>query len=207
VKRARSRRRCEIRRDRPAAEPGTYPANNAGYNTLGALIEVLSGQSLEAFLKARIYDPLGMVDSLNHEDPAKLQRMTTVYRGQRRADGTVAFTQGFTPGDAPDFPVIRASGGLISTAADYARFLEIPPRRRVNGRRFLKEATGAPPLSRGEGERILAWLRLEHQAERHRAHGFGRHDGVDRSGERDRRHGAHAKPWGQQPDDGVQDAD
>lgn len=109
----------------PAAEPGAYSYNNAGYNTLGAVIEVVSGQPLEAFLKSRIYDPLGMVDSLNHEDPAKLQRMATVYRGQHRPDGTVVFTQGFTPGDPPDFPVIRASGGLISTAADYARFLEM----------------------------------------------------------------------------------
>ena len=126
----------------PAAEPGTYSYNNAGYNTLGALIEVVSGQPLERFLKSRIYDPLGMVDSLNHEDPAKLQRMATVYRGQQRPDGTVAFTQGFTPGDPPDFPVIRASGGLISTASDYARFLEM---YRLGGafagHRLLREAT------------------------------------------------------------------
>ena len=109
----------------PAAEAGTYSYNNAGYNTLGAIIEVVSGRPLEAFLKSRIYDPLGMRDSLNHEDPEKLARMATVYRGQRGAGGRVAFTQGFTPGDSPDFPVIRASGGLISTAADYARFLEM----------------------------------------------------------------------------------
>ena len=30
-----------------------------------------------------------------------------------------------TPGDPPDFPVIRASGGMISTATDYARFLQM----------------------------------------------------------------------------------
>lgn len=109
----------------PAAAPGDYSYNNAGYNTLGAIIEVASGQTLEAFLKARFYVPLGMIDSLNHEDPAKLDRMATVYRGQRGAGGTIAFTQGFTPGDPPDFPFIRASGGLISTASDYARFLEM----------------------------------------------------------------------------------
>lgn len=109
----------------PAAEAGTYSYNNAGYNTLGAIIEVASGQPLETFLKTRIYDPLRMHDSLNHEDPAKLHRMATVYRGRPGTGGTIAFTQGFTPGDPPDFPVIRASGGLISTAHDYARFLEM----------------------------------------------------------------------------------
>lgn len=126
----------------PAAEPGTYSYNNAGYNTLGALIEVASGQPLEAFLKARFYDPLGMVDSLNHEDPLKLRRMATVYRGQHNTEGVMTFTQGFTPGDAPDFPVIRASGGLISTASDYARFLEMYRLGgALDGRRILRAET------------------------------------------------------------------
>jgi CubicO group peptidase (beta-lactamase class C family) len=127
----------------PREPPGQYAYNNAGYNTLGAIIEVASGQPLESYLKSRIYDPLGMSDSLNHEDPAKLQRMATVYRGRRgRGSGPVAFTQGFTPGDPPDYPVIRASGGMISTAADYARFLEM---FRLGGAyagvRILKDAT------------------------------------------------------------------
>jgi len=52
--------------------------------------------------------------------------MATVYRGRKIGDGTrVEFTQGFTPDDPPDFPVVRASGGMISTAMDYARFLQM----------------------------------------------------------------------------------
>ena len=110
----------------PDVEPGTsYSYNNAGYNTVGAIIEAASGMPLEDFLRARIYDPLGMTDTLNHEDEAKLHRMATVYRGRRGDDGGVVFRQGFTPGDPPDFPVIRASGGMISTAPDYARFLQM----------------------------------------------------------------------------------
>ena len=110
----------------PAAEPGTsYSYNNAGYNTVGAIIEVASGMPLEDFLRARIYEPLGMTDTLNHEDETKLARMATVYRGRPRDGGRVVFRQGFTPGDPPDFPVIRASGGMISTATDYARFLQM----------------------------------------------------------------------------------
>lgn len=129
-------------REGPAAPPGEYSYSNAGYNTLGAIIEVVSGMPLEAFLKTRIYDPLGMTDTLNHEDPAKLARMATVYRGRRGPGGAVTFTQGFTPGDAPDFPVIRASGGMISTAADYAAFLEMFRQGGVyNGRRLLKAET------------------------------------------------------------------
>jgi len=109
----------------PVETPGkTFSYSNAGFNTLGAIIEKASGLSLEAFLKSRIYDPLGMTDSLNHEDPAKLARMATVYRG-KQVDGTVEWTQGFVPDDPPDFPVVRASGGLISTAMDYGRFLQM----------------------------------------------------------------------------------
>jgi len=110
----------------PDVEPGTsYSYNNAGYNSLGAVIEVASGMPLEDFLRTRIYEPLGMVDTLNHEDPTKLSRMATVYRGRRQEDGSVAFRQGFTPGDPADFPMTRASGGMLSTSDDYARFLQM----------------------------------------------------------------------------------
>ena len=124
----------------PEKKPGDYSYNNAGYNTLGAVIEVVSGMPLERFLVTRIYQPLGMRDTLNHEDPAKLQRMGTVYRGRPGQDGKIAFTPGFTPGDPPDYPVVRASGGMISTAADYAKFLEMfRSGGSYNGTRLLKE--------------------------------------------------------------------
>jgi CubicO group peptidase (beta-lactamase class C family) len=126
----------------PEVAPGTsYSYSNAGYNTLGAVIERASGMSLEAFLKTRVYDPLGMTDTLNHEDPAKLARMATVYRG-RNVDGSIQWTQGFTPDDPPDFPVIRASGGMISTAMDYGRFLQMYLDGGASGRdQILTEAS------------------------------------------------------------------
>lgn len=129
----------------PAVEPGaSYSYSNAGYNTVGAIIEVASGMPLEDFLRTRIYEPLGMADTLNHEDESKLRRMATVYRGRRRDDGRVVFRQGFTPGDAPDFPVIRASGGMISTAPDYARFLQMHLNRgRYGDVRILSEESVA----------------------------------------------------------------
>ena len=117
----------------PEVEPGSsYSYSNAGYNTLGAVIEVASGMPLEKFLRTRLYEPLGMVDTLNHEDETTLSRMATVYRGRRQEDGSVEFRQGFTPGDPPDFPMTRASGGMLSTADDYARFLQMY----LNGGRY-----------------------------------------------------------------------
>ena len=107
--------------------PGTsYSYSNPGYNTLGALIEIASGQPLEGFLRSEIYQPLGMVDSYNHEVAeeleGKLARMGAVYYERQGDDGP--WTAGWKPGDAPQVPFVRASGGLISTAWDYAIFLQ-----------------------------------------------------------------------------------
>jgi len=125
----------KLGREGPEVEPGnSYSYSNAGFNTVGAVIEHVSAISLEEFLTRRIYEPLGMVDTSNHEDPAKLHRMATVYRGSRGPGGKVEFRQGFTPDDPPDFPIVRASGGMISTAMDYAKFLQMY----LNGGRYGK---------------------------------------------------------------------
>lgn len=124
--------------------PGTsYSYSNAGYNTLGALIEVASGRSLESFLKERLYEPLGMVDSYNHEIAekldGKLERMGVIYRFRRRSE---EWATGWKPGDPPDYPIVRASGGMISTAWDYAIFCQMFLNKGVyNGKRILKPET------------------------------------------------------------------
>lgn len=104
---------------------GSFSYSNAAFNALGALIEHGSGMPLEEFCRRRIYEPLGMVDSANHEDPAKLHRMSTHYGARLTPQGQVGFSRGFTPGDPPEYPVVRASGGLVSTALDYAKFLQM----------------------------------------------------------------------------------
>lgn len=106
--------------------PGTsYSYSNPGFNTLGALIEIASGQPLEVFLDERIYTPLGMEDSYHHEVAekldGKLERMGAVYY-QRRDDEWVP---GWEPGAPPQVPFVRASGGMISTAMDYAVFCQM----------------------------------------------------------------------------------
>ena len=95
----------------------TYSYNNACYNTLAAIIEEVTG-SYKQHLDERIYRPLGMFDSCNHESDADHNRMSTVFRSQR--DGT--WTAGWKPGDAPDWPFPRGSGGMVSSARDYALF-------------------------------------------------------------------------------------
>jgi CubicO group peptidase (beta-lactamase class C family) len=155
---------AKFAKEGPAVPPGTsYSYSNAGFNTLGAVIEQVSGMPLEQFFISRIYAPLGMLDTLHHEDGEKLHRMATVYRGSRGKDGRVTFRQGFTPDDPPDYPVIRASGGMISTAMDYARFLQMY----LNGGRYgsvrilapesVKLATQPHIRMEGAGSYGLGW--------------------------------------------------
>lgn len=120
----------------PAVEPGTsYKYSNAGFNTLGALVEKVSGMPLASFLRARIYDVLRMPDTCHHESVAVAERMSSVFR--RRENGT--WRVSWKPGGPATVPFVRASGGGISTAADYARFLQAwlddakPDRARRNG--------------------------------------------------------------------------
>ncbi len=108
-----------------AVPPGTsYSYSNPGYNTLGALIEIVSGRSLDGFLRDEIYSKLSMSDTYHLEVAdkldGKLQRMGAVYYRQEEGEWIAEWK----PGDAPQVPFVRASGGLISTAEDYAAFLQ-----------------------------------------------------------------------------------
>jgi CubicO group peptidase (beta-lactamase class C family) len=119
----------------------SYSYSNSGFNTLGALIEVVSGKPLEMYLKECIYVPLGMNDTYHHEVAekldGKLDRMSVVYY---KKDGE--WVVGWKPGDPPQYPFVRASGGMISTAMDYAIFCQMFLNGGIyNGKRILKEET------------------------------------------------------------------
>ena len=126
----------------------TYKYNNPGYNTLGALIEVVSGQPLETFLTERIYQPLGMIDSSNHPAANKLDRMAYVYA---RKDGK--WSVRFKQETRMKTPFVRASGGMVSTARDYARLCQMYlDGGSFQGRQLLTAASvdqGTSPRTRG----------------------------------------------------------
>jgi len=125
--------------------PGTsYSYSNPGYNTLGALVEIASGQSLESFLDERIYSPLKMDDSYNYEIAdrleGKLDRMGSTYSRYPAEGGD--WTPWWEPGDPPLVPFVRASGGMISTAWDYAVLCQMFLNGgSYNGVRILQEET------------------------------------------------------------------
>ena len=161
--------------------PGeTYSYNNPGFNTLGAIVEAVSGLELGRFYRERIYEPLKMKESVNHEPDAPQERMSVVYR---RAEGKAWKTE-WRPGDPADYPFVRASGGMISSAADYVRFCQMFLNGgELDGRRLLEKESveaattpkpGAPSYGYGWGvtprgyghggsDGTFAWVDPEHE--------------------------------------------
>ncbi len=130
------------------AQPGT--AFVYGYNTdiLGAIVEVVSGQSLAAFLQARVFEPLDMVDTHFYLPEAKRDRLAVVYGVGK--DGTLERTpEGSSmagQGAYVEGPRVSFSGGagLLSTVRDYARFLQMLAAGGVlDGERILSPNTVA----------------------------------------------------------------
>jgi CubicO group peptidase (beta-lactamase class C family) len=101
-----------------------------GYNTdiLGALIEVVSGQPLDQFLKERILDPLQMEDTHFYLPASKKDRLATVYsatgKGLEKAPdpGKMVGQGAYVEGPGRSF---SGGAGLLSTAKDYATFLQM----------------------------------------------------------------------------------
>ena len=110
-----------------AAQPGD--AWVYGYNTdiLGCIVERASGMALDAFIRTRITEPLGLRDTVFYLANDQRHRLAAVYT--RNADGTVtrAAEGARGQGHYVDGPRRSFSGGagLLSTARDYARFLEM----------------------------------------------------------------------------------
>jgi len=104
-----------------------------GYNTdiLGAVIEVASGMDLASFLRQEILGPLQMRDTHFYLPQEKAERLATVYR-PRRGGGIEAIpatdgmqSQGlYIQGQGPNRSY-SGGAGLLSTARDYARFLQM----------------------------------------------------------------------------------
>ncbi len=100
-----------------------------GYNTdiLGCVVERASGMPLDEFIAKRITAPLGMIDTHFFLPPAKRTRLTAVYASDSTNHAVRAPDGSLGQGHYVDGPRRSFAGGagLVSTAADYARFLSM----------------------------------------------------------------------------------
>jgi CubicO group peptidase (beta-lactamase class C family) len=109
-----------------AAHPGERYVYGYGSDVLGCLVEKASGMTLDRFFASRIIEPLGLQHTTFCVAPADRERLAAVY--SRRDDKLVRAPEGpLGQGDYVDGPCRAFSGGagLVSTAGDYARFLEM----------------------------------------------------------------------------------
>ena len=104
-------------------DPGTRWSYSLGVDVLGRVVEVVSGQPLDDFFRARILEPLGMEDTDFWVPPARLDRFAAVYgpssEGLRMIESQV-------DGQHTRPAVwLSGGGGLTSTASDYLRFAQM----------------------------------------------------------------------------------
>jgi CubicO group peptidase (beta-lactamase class C family) len=118
-------------------QPGTKWEYSRSSDVVGRLVEVLSGMTLGQFLQQRLFAPLGMADTAFHV-PVSLQPRLAEAFAKDPETGTGV--QLVNVKSAPKFE--SGGGGLASTAADYARFLQMMLNLgRLDGVRFLSRKT------------------------------------------------------------------
>ena len=130
-----------------AFDPGTTYRYSHATDILGRLLEVVSGQRLDALLKARVFEPLGLVDTGYLVPEASRPRVAAMF-GEANLDLTQevpdgpqelipADVSGAYPMDDPDY--VFGGHGLFSTVADYSRIA-----------RFLSDGLA------GDGARLIS---------------------------------------------------
>ncbi len=114
--------------------PGDKFEYSLSIDTLGYLVEVVSGMPLDQFFKSRIFEPLGMKDTCFFVPPEKVARLATAYtwydgKGLQRfpekpiVEGAFSYSADY-PYRGPK-KLFAGGAGLCSTAQDYARFCQM----------------------------------------------------------------------------------
>jgi CubicO group peptidase (beta-lactamase class C family) len=143
-------------------EPGSKNQySNAGLNSAGRIVEVVSGMSFERFLDERLFKPLGMKDTTFRPTSEQLQRLARAYRPGKGGLVECRIDQLHYPLDDPQREPMPA-GGLFSTADDLSRFYRMFANNgSFNGKQILspaavREMTTRQPAYRdyGLGTRI-----------------------------------------------------
>jgi CubicO group peptidase (beta-lactamase class C family) len=107
----------------PDFAPGTrFQYSDTGSDTLGAVLEVVSGVALGDLYRERVLEPLGMSDTvtmIDADDP-RTERIASAYLGTRNN-----WSRYWSPADGPLYPFSMGSQSLYCTPLDYARFLAL----------------------------------------------------------------------------------
>jgi CubicO group peptidase (beta-lactamase class C family) len=139
-------RACDIWAGIPLLfQPGAEWNYSLATDVLGRVIEVASGQRLDEFFAARIFGPLGMSDTGFYAPAEDLGRLAALYT--RGADGAAARIDVLGAAATKPQDMLSGGGGLVSTAGDYHRFVQMllhradSPAGELDGVRLLSPRT------------------------------------------------------------------
>jgi CubicO group peptidase (beta-lactamase class C family) len=123
-------------------QPGTEWNYSVATDVLGRVVEVASGQSLDAFFAEQIFAPLGMQDTAFSVAPDDHDRLAALYVPNPEGGLVRNSAMGDNATRTPTF--LSGGGGLVSTAADYHRFTQMLARGgELDGNRLLGPHTVA----------------------------------------------------------------
>jgi CubicO group peptidase (beta-lactamase class C family) len=169
-----------------ASQPGSRWHYSVGIDVAARLVEVLSGKPLRIFLKERIFEPLGMVDTDFGVDNCDLDRLSAMYglpdlfgrdhTGSKLAEAAIAgfneridVSQTYPAGSPEVFA--RGGIGLFSTIGDYANFAQmLLEGGRLNGYRLIGRKTLELMHTNHLPRELLPWEIL---GQDNRGFGFG----------------------------------
>ena len=120
-------------------QPGTLwrYSGLAGFDVLGRIVEITSGQSFDRFLKQRLFDPLGMKDTGFALLPDRASRIVPLYRRAQNGLEKLPDQNGLSSAT-----YFSGAGGMVSTADDYAQFATMLVNGgELNGKRYLSPRT------------------------------------------------------------------
>jgi len=139
--------------------PGEEWQYSAATSVVGHLVEIISGKSLDIFLKERLFDPLNMSDTHFYLDNTKGGRLAAQYTPGKNKK-IILQDPGSKKSRWITAPrnIFSGSGGLVSTARDYLRFQQMVLNKgQLNGVRILAPSTVSLMLENHTGD-LPIWL-------------------------------------------------
>ena len=137
-------------------QPGTQwrYSGLAAFDTLGRIVEIVSGQTFDEFLRTQLFEPLGMHNTFFNVPEKDQARVATIY--SRSEKGLVKPSNPLVIGTKAYF---SGAGGLISTAEDYLRFAQMLCNGgQLNGKRILSPWTVDLMMSNQVGDLFLGQI-------------------------------------------------
>lgn len=135
--------------------PGEAWEYGGATDVVGVLVERMSGQTLDAFFRARIFEPLAMHDTHFNIPEEKTDRIAALYHPEE--DERIALTA--APSHREPRAYFSGAGGLASTAADYFRFQQMMlSGGELDGARILGPKTVQLMITNHIGDH-LTWLK------------------------------------------------